>query len=264
MMGKKLRKNSFVEKRVGMSRLNNSGERMTLIAYRNCKDIDVQFEDGTIRSGICYHCFMSGNVGRVKEQLSPSHLQKIRETKLRNAEKKHIGQSRLNNKGQMMIIIAYHPPRSVDVQFEDGTVKKSVRIDAFYKGSVRKPNSSIDCESNTILIDPLTGKKLRKSSFAEKRVGMTNMNCEGERMTLIAYRNYNDVDVQFEDGTVCSGTRYCYFKFGTLKNTNGQTGLNHSRMRQHTILDQYKKKYIGMSKLNNKGKKMTIIAYHSY
>ena len=34
--------------RIGQSKIAKNGQKMTVIRYRNCKDLDVQFEDGTI------------------------------------------------------------------------------------------------------------------------------------------------------------------------------------------------------------------------
>ena len=51
-----------VKNRVGEVRYNNQGEKMTIIAYRGCKDIDVQFEDGVIIYNRNYGKFKEGKM----------------------------------------------------------------------------------------------------------------------------------------------------------------------------------------------------------
>lgn len=43
---------------------NRAKQYMTIIAYRRADDIDVQFEDGTIRKHVTYACFQHGNVAK--------------------------------------------------------------------------------------------------------------------------------------------------------------------------------------------------------
>ncbi len=49
------------------------------------------------------------------------------------------------------------------------------------------------------------------------KVGETNINSQGEKMTIIAYRCYEDIDIQFEDGTVVYHRTYGNFKSGLIK-----------------------------------------------
>ena len=39
-------------------------------------------------------------------------------------------------------------------------------------------------------------------------------------MTIIGYRNGNDIDIQFEDGTIVKNRIYRRFKEGKIKNPN--------------------------------------------
>ena len=48
--------------RIGEQALNNQGCMMTIIGYRNNKDIDVQFEDGTIVTNREFHKFKLGQI----------------------------------------------------------------------------------------------------------------------------------------------------------------------------------------------------------
>lgn len=49
------------------------------------------------------------------------------------------------------------------------------------------------------------------------RTGETNLNTQGEKMTIIAYRCYEDIDVQFEDNTINYNKSYGSFKKGEIK-----------------------------------------------
>lgn len=48
--------------KIGQENINNQGCMMRIIAYRNAKDIDVQFEDGTIVTNKCYSAFKKGEI----------------------------------------------------------------------------------------------------------------------------------------------------------------------------------------------------------
>ena len=56
--------------------------------------------------------------------------------------------------------------------------------------------------------------------MAEKidRTGETRVNNNGEEMKIIRYANRNDIDVQFEDGTIVEHRKYKNFKKGKIKN----------------------------------------------
>ena len=49
-----------------------------------------------------------------------------------------------------------------------------------------------------------------------KRVGEVSYNTKGEKMTIIAYRNSIDIDIQFEDGSITYNKQYRYFKNGKI------------------------------------------------
>ena len=55
------------------------------------------------------------------------------------------------------------------------------------------------------------GKKL-------DRTGEVGFNNNGERMVIIRYSNWDDIDVQFDDGTILEHREYGNFKKGTIKN----------------------------------------------
>ena len=52
----------------------------------------------------------------------------------------------------------------------------------------------------------------------DDRLNKVRYNTNGERMTIVRYGNYADIDVQFEDGTIVEHKRYDHFKTGQIKN----------------------------------------------
>lgn len=58
------------------------------------------------------------------------------------------------------------------------------------------------------------------------RVGQEALNNQGCMMTIIAYRNAKDIDVQFEDGTIVTNKEYKNFKNGEIKNLNYASVFN--------------------------------------
>lgn len=51
-------------------------------------------------------------------------------------------------------------------------------------------------------------------------IGETNVAKNGLKMTIIAYRKYNDIDIQFEDGTNVYNKTYINFKKGEIRMPN--------------------------------------------
>ena len=50
------------------------------------------------------------------------------------------------------------------------------------------------------------------------RMGEESINYQGLKMTIINYRTYDDIDVQFEDGSIRKNVRYAHFKSKCIKN----------------------------------------------
>ena len=54
----------------------------------------------------------------------------------------------------------------------------------------------------------------------KNRVGESNINFQGLKMTILEYKKAIDLTVQFEDGTVVKNTAYKEFSSGSIKNLN--------------------------------------------
>ncbi len=112
-----------------------------------------------------------------------------------------IKEERVMSNGMKAAIIAYRKNNDIDVQFEDETIITHKTYSAFESGYIRNPNIHIN----------------------EERV-MNN----GMKATIIAYRNVDDIDIQFEDKTVVTNTSYSNFLKGSIRNPNlhkGETNL---------------------------------------
>ena len=180
---------------IGKQNVNQDGKSMTIKAYRNCSDIDVEFEDGAV----------------VKSTLANFRNGKVRHPDY--FKQGWIGKTAYNNQGRLMKIIDYDH-QNIVVEFEDG-VTKSSQLHYFKSGGIMHP----------------ADKTKLGQIYTHKATGM--------KMKVIAYRKYNDIDVEFDDGTIVTTT--------SSPLTNG------------TVL--YPKNYVGQSKPNKYGQTVTIIAY---
>ena len=106
-------------------------------------------------------------------------------------KEKRLGQIGINNQGKKMIIIVYRKANDIDVQFEDGTIVKNKRYSNFIRGKMLYP--------------------------IKNRIGEVKYNNQGFKMTIINYRDSNDIDIQFEDGVMVYHKYYVSFEKGEIK-----------------------------------------------
>lgn len=177
--------------RVGETNRTKNGQLMTLIAYRSSKDVDVQFEDGSVKSHVAYGNFKRGAVSH------PSNAPELYGAQTR------IGQMQKNNQGLYMKIIAYHSFRKVEVEFKDGSTRYCT-YDAFMKGSV--VHSGYSSPNHQAIL----------SNRRKSRLGKTGINNQGYKMRIIEYNSSKDVTVQFKDGSVRQHVEYSSFLRGTV------------------------------------------------
>mgnify|MGYP000843797179 CR=1 FL=1 len=107
-----------------------------------------------------------------------------------------VGEENIASNGMKMKIIAYRGCNDVDIQFEDGTVVKNKSYKMFKEGYIKNP---------TFLV-------------SKERIGEISIATNGMKMKILAYRNTNDIDVQFEDGTIVCNKTYYSFKRGHIAN----------------------------------------------
>lgn len=124
-----IRKNTKVE-RVGESKLNKGGHRITIIEYINNANIVAEMEDGTIYRG-SYSSFINGSMG---------HKRNYKEWVDAYATK-YIGLEKYNNFGEHLKIIGYREYKDIDVIFDDGTILEHAKFYAFKNGGIKNPNT---------------------------------------------------------------------------------------------------------------------------
>lgn len=159
----------------------SNGMWMTIVAYRSVKDLDVQFEDGTIVYNKSYNRFKDGKIGY------PNRV---------TCNKYRLGETRLMNCGLNATIIGYTSANDITVKFEDGTVKERVAYSKFKVGQVAPSNY-----------------------LFSKHIGEVNRANNGLLMKVVAYRGATDIDVQFENNVVRKGVSYSSFKKGEIRLT---------------------------------------------
>lgn len=166
--------------RIGMQKMMSCGHEATIIAYRSAKDIDIEFDDGTVRN-TSFQCFIDGSVLPIDKQQYIS--------------KSHVGEKVKMRCGQTATVLSYHAGR-VDIEFEDGNVRHDVLYNLFKKG----------------VISPVSvGKK------ADMRIGQSRQMRNGCTVTIIRYRSYQDIDVRFENGEIREHVSCAGFDKGSLR-----------------------------------------------
>ena len=251
--------------RIGEEGYNNNGERMVIKDYRSSTDIDVEFDDGTLRTGITYSNFKSGAVSRMSRD---------------RRKKSKIGDVSYNSKGEKMTVIACRSYTDIDVQFDDGTVRKGVSYDNFMRGWVSKPinrlgelgynrsgyrmtiiayRNALDMDvqfddgtvRHHVTYQSFTLGRILKTPQSVERIGEVRYNKKHERMVIIAYNSVLDIDVQFDDGTIRRGVTYSSFKSGSIPKKG------------RIVKSKYTDKRIGETRRNNDGLLMRIKGYRS-
>ena len=145
--------------------------------------------------------------------------------------------------GLKMTIVKYNKCDDIDVEFEGGTIVKHKTYTNFKKGNIKNPNIENKYISN----------RLNKCN---KRIGETNIACNGLKMTIIEYRTAKDIDIQFEDGMIIRHRTYSSFNKGEIKHPNVTI---HSRMRQKS-----KNEYLGTENVMSNGMTAKCIVYRTY
>ena len=145
-----------------------ANQNMTLIAYHDSHNIDVQFDDGMIRTGIYYTQFLEGTVSH-PDQLSVDYATM------------RIGETRVMLNGFEAKICAYRTNKDIDVMFvNDGKIVNHVNYNVFRKGRVGHP----DYDTNFLI-------------NKNKKIGLIGVTKSGEHIKIIEYRSCTDIDVLF-------------------------------------------------------------------
>ena len=173
------------ENRIGETNEMSCGLKGTIVEYRNSNDLDIRFEDGTVRRHVTYHGFKEGIIKPV--------------AKKRNTEP-YLGLKRKMHCGLEAEIIEYRNSNDLDIRFEDGTVRRHVTYGSFRKSLITS---------------------VPHSSYAERRIGeKRKMHC-GLEAEIIDYKGFDNIDIRFEDGTIRKHVLYSNFKKGKILPLSG-------------------------------------------
>lgn len=112
-----------------------------------------------------------------------------------NRKTERLGEEKINNQGCLMKIIEYYDVHNIIVEFQD---EEHTRVKSEYKvfkmGSVNNPS-------------------------LVKRVGVENVNKDGDIMKVVQYNRHNDIIVEFQDDYLGKvHTTWGNFKNGGVKN----------------------------------------------
>lgn len=165
--------------RIGEVKYNSQGLRMRICRYNNVHDIDIEFDDGYITKNKHYIAFQKGNIE------NPNYSKALMID--RN------GEINYNNQGLKMTIVKYNNSHDIDVEFEDGTIVKHRNYDNFKNGGIKNNNYC-------------------------KYIGVTNINNDGQKMTIIGGNTYRNLTVKFEDDTVVNNINFKRFQEGGVFN----------------------------------------------
>ncbi len=166
--------------RIGETATAKNGQAMTIIAYRNNRDIDVQFSDKTVVLHKRYDHFLNGtiynpNFGTAKSKIN-----------------ERIGLTKKMNNGLTAKIIDYKGNKHITVEFENGIIKQG-KWSEFQNGTL-----------TTMLLSTFIPTK--------KRIGMKVVQNNGEEAELIEYRGSASCTVRFNDGTIRDTTWNNFYK----------------------------------------------------
>lgn len=170
---------SLEEERLGEERYNKNNCLMKIIEYNKTTDIVVEFQDEyKERVHTNYHHFVRGEVENPRNKI------------IKNKDAR-LGEERYSNSNELMKIVEYNSAKDIVVEFQDEN-KHRVRTSYghFLGGEVKNRG---------------------------KNVGETNINSQGETMTIIEYNNNVNIVVKFSETGSTKTCRYDSFKSGQVK-----------------------------------------------
>lgn len=176
---------------IGETVTAKNGQKATLKEWISHTDVVVEFEDGTVIN-TSYRYFKEGRIGNPNYTLND------------RCREKRIGETSISTKGQKITIIDYIKAHDIKVQFEDGVIVEHAHYNAFKNGTIHNPKMPL----------------IKKGNNSKIRMGETRKANNGQKMTIIAYRKSNDIDIKFEDDTVVTSKTYQNFKRGLIRNPN--------------------------------------------
>lgn len=205
--------------RLGEQRLMNCRMMAKIIEYRQCDEIDVEFEDGLIVKNVTYKNFLLGSI----------HNKNCK--KSTNKADERIGLQKKNNNGSIMKIVEYIDYDNMSVEFQDEykTVIKT-KYGHFKKGDITNPyfksKFNVGCIGLTSAMD--SDGKYKKSykywSNMLRRCYFDNIKCYKDVKVCdewLCYENfekwYSDNYIEKEGISLCLDKDILSYKKGIVK-----------------------------------------------
>lgn len=135
----------------------------------------------------------------------------------RRASDMHVGETSINTAGRRMTIVRYNNSKNIAVEFEDGTLVVTQYAN-FRRGAVKHPGDAVH--------------RPRVEATKLSHIGEISVANNGMMMTIVAYRNNIDVDVQFADGAIVRNVAYHRFLAGAVRHPDS---ITHAIPKQPTI-----------------------------
>lgn len=152
---------------------------------------------------------------------------------------KYIGQTNTAKNGQKMKIVKFYTLSNLTVQFEDKTIVEDQTYEHFKTGSIGNPNYTLQ-------------EQISDNHVEEEKIANNGM-----KMKIIKYRNYLDIDIQFQDGAITRHRKYEEFKKGKI----GHPSSLRSRAKTVNLKNCPKNERKDEANIMNNGQKAKIIEY---
>ena len=264
--------------RKGEIRKANNGQLMKIIEYRNCNDIDIEFEDKSIVKHKAYKQFKKGEIKNPKVAINTYTKQN------RNVKKYRKGEISYAKDGMKMMIDNYENAHNVNVKFEDGLIVLHKNYCNFKNGDIKHPKifpNGIEIiefayrikdewyyrcrnddwtEEKILPISEIAPEPVMTSkNITERRViygsvkNQTMKASNGMMMKCIEDNGSKDITVQFEDKAIAYHQRRESFLKGHIR---------HPNEKPHSVKNA-KEKHVGEVYYDKNGRKMTIVEFNS-
>ena len=223
-------------------RMMKCGLEAEIIGYRSKRDIDVQFEDGSILKGVWKDDFINGN-------LKPKSMTSIKKREF--TIKEVVEDWRVMNCGCKVRVIKRLPHDKCTVEFEDGSIRENVSMTSVrrkslrptdyhsndHRGEIRVMHNGLRAEiinqgKGMVIVkfengDEVTTKYnsfcrgLVRSQTLERekkdtRIGEKYLQHCGLEAEIIAYYDANNLTVRFSNGEIKEYVRYDKLKSGKV------------------------------------------------
>lgn len=256
--------------RTGEKSVMRNGQTAEIIRYGGALDIDVRFEDGTVREHMPYQMF--------RDKKIPNPNLKHKDPRIEEAEKKYVGQKKITKSGLKAVITEYRTNEDITVNFSNGqSIRTSVKTfagesfdcpvglrrlgETETKDGITKTivgyRSIYDIDiryGNGFVLEHTTYTMFKSADIpVQAHIGEKATASNGQEMELVNAYTYHDVNIRFSDGTLIEHKAYCDFKEGRIGNPNAAS-----------VTSRRRSKYEGMKKVSNQGVEMTLAEYRDF